>query len=332
MSHLNAETLARLVDERPDALEAAHLDGCPACRAELDALRADVRALGGLGGIEPPARAWDELHERLVDEGLVRDTGRRIPAWMQIAAALALFLTGTAAGFTWRNATLPAQTVVAAGDSTAATRDAAPAAARTPEMLEPSADAAPRLASNDAPASGASDDVPAPASTRDDVRGSGSDAAGTEPRNPSGTDRSGSLASDVRGGDRPTQAPRSETRADDVAPRGEPRITGPLRADPRFAMQPYGARNAQEAATMLRDAESMYLDALAQYAQLSGELREIDDPVARLVVLESIVLTTREALDRAPADPIINGYHMTAVAQRDATLRQLATRSRQPQY
>lgn len=83
---------------------------------------------------------------------------------------------------------------------------------------------------------------------------------------------------------------------------------------------------------MLRDAESMYLDALAQYAQLSGELREIDDPVARLVVLESIVLTTREALDRAPADPIINGYHMTAVAQRDATLRQLAARSREPQY
>lgn len=331
MSHLNAETLARLVDERPDALEAAHLDGCPACRGELDALRADVRALGGLGGIEPPARAWDELHERLIDEGLVRDTGRRIPARMQIAAALALFLTGTAAGFTWRNATLPAQTAVAAGDSTPA-HDAAPAAVRTPEVLEPSSDAAPRLASNDAPASSTADDVPASASTRDDVRGSVSDAAGTELRNPSGTDRSGTLASDVRGSDQPTEAPRSETRADDVAPRGEPRITGPLPADPRFAMQPYGARNAQEAATMLRDAESMYLDALAQYAQLSGELREIDDPVARLVVLESIVLTTREALDRAPADPIINGYHMTAVAQRDATLRQLAARSREPQY
>lgn len=331
MSHLSAETLARLVDERPDALEAAHLEGCPACRAELDALHANLRALGGLGGIEPPARAWDELHERLVDEGLVRDTGRRIPAWMQIAAALALFLTGTAAGFTWRNATLPAQTAVAAGDSIPAD-EAATGAVRSPEVLEPSADAAPRLASSDAPASSASDDVPASASTRDDVRGSVSDAADTEPRIPSGTDRSSTLAGNLGGSDQRTEAPRSETRTDDIAPRGEPRITGPLPADPRFAMQPYGARNAQEAATMLRDAESMYLDALAQYAQLSGELREIDDPVARLVVLESIVLTTREALDRAPADPIINGYHMTAVAQRDATLRQLAARSREPQY
>ncbi len=48
------------------------------------------------------------------------------------------------------------------------------------------------------------------------------------------------------------------------------------------------------------------------------------DPVARLATLESIAAITRSALDQAPADPIINGYHLTALAQKEATLRQIA--------
>jgi hypothetical protein len=43
-----------------------------------------------------------------------------------------------------------------------------------------------------------------------------------------------------------------------------------------------------------------------------------------MAALESIVLTTRAALNRAPADPVINGYHLTAVAEREAMLRRLA--------
>jgi len=315
MSHLNAETLARLVDDQPSALEAAHLAGCAACSDELDAMRADVQALGELGMIEPPAHAWDSLHERLIDEGLVRSTHWRMPAYMRIAAALALFMAGTGAGFAWRGATMPAQLAVVtdeAGREGTSGRNEQTETGSTPST--DAADATTRLASTDA--------ARTPAVTGD------APAAALEPRSADAA-RDTRMAAAVQDG---PDTQRGATRDADPAQRGEPRITGPLPSDPRFALQPYSARNAQEAATMLRDAEGWYLDALAQYAQLSSELSDIDDPVARLVALETIVLTTREALDRAPADPIINGYHMTAVAQRDATLRQLAVRARNPVF
>jgi hypothetical protein len=90
---------------------------------------------------------------------------------------------------------------------------------------------------------------------------------------------------------------------------------------PAVALAP--ARTAEEAASRLRTAESGYLAALERYAELSGRIEE-GDPLARLAALESIVATTRAALGRAPADPVINGYHLTAVAQRDALLRQVS--------
>ena len=34
------------------------------------------------------------------------------------------------------------------------------------------------------------------------------------------------------------------------------------------------------------------------------------------------MLTTRAALGQSPADPVINGYHLTALAQRNATIKQ----------
>lgn len=82
-------------------------------------------------------------------------------------------------------------------------------------------------------------------------------------------------------------------------------------------------RTRAEAANFVRDTERTYLNALTRYAELAGGT-EPTDPVARLAALESIVLTTRAALGQAPADPVINGYHLTAVAQREATLKQLA--------
>jgi hypothetical protein len=88
------------------------------------------------------------------------------------------------------------------------------------------------------------------------------------------------------------------------------------------------ASTAQEAAAAVRDAEQTYLSALTRYAELAGRT-ETTDPVARLAALESIVLTTRAALGQAPADPVINGYHLTALAQRDATIKELASKSKQ---
>ena len=91
------------------------------------------------------------------------------------------------------------------------------------------------------------------------------------------------------------------------------------------------ARTAEEAAERLRAAESEYLTALTRFAELSGRAEE-GDPVARLAALESIVATTRAALGRAPADPVINGYHLTAIAQRDALLRQVNASQQQTWY
>ena len=104
-------------------------------------------------------------------------------------------------------------------------------------------------------------------------------------------------------------------------PRSPAVMTAAPVAGPRIETRP--AATAEEALVRLREAESAYLSALGRMSDFGGRA-ETTDPVARLAALESIVATTRAALGQAPADPVINGYHLTAVAQRDATLRQLA--------
>lgn len=109
MSHLSLESLARLLDEEPSSSESGHLEGCTTCRAELASLRADRLALAELPDLlPPPAGAWTALAGRLRDEGLLRATpaptrrtGSRL---LRLAAALALFLTGSVAGFLARGA------------------------------------------------------------------------------------------------------------------------------------------------------------------------------------------------------------------------------------
>lgn len=91
------------------------------------------------------------------------------------------------------------------------------------------------------------------------------------------------------------------------------------------------ATNAQEAALRLQDAEKAYVTALSQYTSFNNR-QDSGDPVARLAALESIVATTRAALAQSPADPVINGYHLTAVAQRDATIRQINATKQQNWY
>jgi hypothetical protein len=76
------------------------------------------------------------------------------------------------------------------------------------------------------------------------------------------------------------------------------------------------------ALTRLRIAEMLYTTALLDYAAAtSPQLPQ--DAVARLATLETIVLTTRTALERAPADPLINSYHLAALAERETLLGQL---------
>jgi hypothetical protein len=105
-----------------------------------------------------------------------------------------------------------------------------------------------------------------------------------------------------------------------------PRSAAVMTSAPITAAAPATVRpaaTAEEAVARLRDAETAYLAALNRFSDFNGRT-ESTDPLARLAALESIVATTRAALGQAPADPVINGYHLTAVAQRDATLRQLA--------
>lgn len=92
------------------------------------------------------------------------------------------------------------------------------------------------------------------------------------------------------------------------------------RAEVRLASE---ATTPEEAEQVLMASEAEYVAALTRYAELTGE-NITDDPVNRLAALEGIVLTTRAALREAPADPVINGYHLAAVTQREALLRQIS--------
>jgi hypothetical protein len=98
----------------------------------------------------------------------------------------------------------------------------------------------------------------------------------------------------------------------------------------RLASASYGSaalpRTVDDAAALLRETEEMYLAALTRYAELASSA-EPGDPIARLAALQSIVMTTQAALNQSPTDPVINGYHLTALAQRDATLKQVAATS-----
>ena len=241
MSHLNLETLARLVDDAPDPTENGHLDICQQCRDELEAMRADAAALRDLPDPQPPVAAWIALEKTLEREGLVRKRAWA-PQLLRLAAVLVVFILGSVVG--------------------------ALVMRQQPQTL----------------------------------------AMATQPR-------TGALQADLR-----------QPLPTDTQPLAGARViatSAPLHtpAEP--------AATAEEATARLREAESAYVNALTRYAQFNTRAESAADPVARLAALESIVATTRAALGQAPADPIINGYHLTAVAQRDATLRQIAASKQQ---
>jgi len=203
--HIDLETLARLVDEAPDASERAHLDACEACREELEALRRQKDELASLPALEPAADAWPALEARLRDEGLIRATAKSgASTWLRAAAAAAIFLLGGATGFAVGDA--------GHGGAYPALGGAHFAALDTPTL--------------------------------------------------------------------------------------------------------------EEAERAVQEAQELYLAALADYAELTNA--PAGDPAARLAALDNIVLTTQTALNEAPADPVLNGYLFTALAQRDVMTRELA--------
>ncbi|HEX2166988.1 MAG TPA: hypothetical protein VHG09_07070 [Longimicrobiales bacterium] len=285
MSHLNLETIARLVEDEPDTIEAAHLSSCAECRAQLEAMTEDVHALGLLPDMAAAPDQWEALERRLVHEGLIR---RRTHGFgmtarmMQIAAALLLFVGGAWAGrMTAQEPTQP----LASTD---------PAPAETPQVP----------GTTDVPTAVAADDHVPPQSI--DPR-----SESIDPRSDSVDPRSDSV--DPRPAGSVEHAPRER-----FAP---PRRDVTLASNETSAFpQP---RTMEEAARLVRATEAMYLEALTGMAEMASNT-DAGDPVVRLAALQSILMTTQAALNETPTDPIINGYHLTALAQRDATLRQVA--------
>ena len=75
-------------------------------------------------------------------------------------------------------------------------------------------------------------------------------------------------------------------------------------------------------------AEATYQHAAAFLAEHDSTGAAVGNPVtyrSRLAALDNVISTTREALRRAPHDSIINGYYLTTLGQREATLHQLNT-------
>jgi hypothetical protein len=106
MPHLKLETIARLVDETPDAAEQTHLDACAECRHDLEDMRADAAVLASMPMIEPAPDSWRAIESRLASEGLITRV-RRVAGmpWqkglLQAAAAAVLFVVGAASGMAW---------------------------------------------------------------------------------------------------------------------------------------------------------------------------------------------------------------------------------------
>ena len=90
---------------------------------------------------------------------------------------------------------------------------------------------------------------------------------------------------------------------------------------PRFA-------SIEEARAAQAQSQLLYQTATAYLAQRDTTSRTAESPAAirtRLAALDRTRQVLDEALDEAPYDPVINGYYLTTLGQREATLRQLNT-------
>lgn len=93
-----------------------------------------------------------------------------------------------------------------------------------------------------------------------------------------------------------------------------PTATAPVFASPQAAMQ------------VLTSSQQQYSDAAAYLAAQDTTSHFIGLNVntyrARLTALDNIVASTRTALYQAPQDPVLNQYYLSAMAAREATLKQ----------
>jgi hypothetical protein len=112
-------------------------------------------------------------------------------------------------------------------------------------------------------------------------------------------------------------------------------VAGPARVSASTAadagVQPvsdFVFRSVADARAAQQRYELLYQQAAAFLAQHDSAAPGQGSPVAyrsRLAALDRVISTTRDAMREAPHDPVINGYYLTTLGQREATLRQLNT-------
>ena len=122
--------------------------------------------------------------------------------------------------------------------------------------------------------------------------------------------------------DVPADAPAEDGSGARLAMNGAetpaPRVVAPRRTPPQRAT----AEEADRAARELVRAQATYMAALQRLAAIADP-RSGNAPETRMAALDRLVQLTAEALDRVPGDPVINGYHLAAVAERDALRREM---------
>lgn len=92
----------------------------------------------------------------------------------------------------------------------------------------------------------------------------------------------------------------------------------PRRTAPRRATRAEADRAARE----LVRAQAEYVAALQRVAAIADPASG-NAPETRLAALDQLVQLTASALERVPGDPVINGYHLAAISERDALRREM---------
>ena len=87
-------------------------------------------------------------------------------------------------------------------------------------------------------------------------------------------------------------------------------------------------RSLDEARALQLRSEQLYQQSTAFLARYDTSGAVAGSPVAyrsRLAALDQMISTTREAMRDVPHDPVLNGYYLNTLGQREATLRQMNT-------
>lgn len=102
----------------------------------------------------------------------------------------------------------------------------------------------------------------------------------------------------------------------------------PADAQALLAARVAAAQTSDEAAQWVRTAEQGFVDALLRHSQLvelEGGGATYSDPAARYAALDYLVTAGQQAVRQAPADPFLNGFLASAMAERQAVLRRISS-------